>query len=64
MREGCRSALFEQSCKNGENVKELRNREKAIAEQAERAYEQLVAGWRQKSSKRHTGPATAAGSSG
>jgi transposase len=46
------------------NVKELRDREKAIAEQAERAYEQLVAGWRQKSSKRHTGPATAAGSSG
>jgi transposase len=45
------------------NVKELRDREKAIAEQAERAYEQLVAGWRQKSSKRHTGPATAAGSS-
>ena len=46
------------------NVKELRDREKAVAEQAERAYEQLVAGRRQKSSKRHTGPATAAGSSG
>ena len=28
------------------NVKELRDREKAVAEQAERAYEQLVAGWR------------------
>src|SRR5918994_3007069 len=36
------------------NVKELRDREKEIAEQAERAYEQLAAGWRQKSSKRHT----------
>jgi transposase len=46
------------------SVKEPRDREKAIAEQAERAYEQLVAGRRQKSSKRHTGPATAAGSSG
>ena len=46
------------------NVKELRDREKAIAEQAERAYEQLVARWRQKPSKRRTGPATAAGSSG
>jgi transposase len=28
------------------NVKELRDREKAVAEQAEHAYEQLVAGWR------------------
>lgn len=45
------------------NVKELRDREKAIAEQAEHAYEQLVAGWRQKPGKRRTGAATAAGPS-
>ena len=50
------------------NVKELRDREKAIAEQAERVYEQLVyeqlvAQWRQKPGKRRTGAATAAGPS-
>jgi hypothetical protein len=45
------------------NVKELRDREKAVAEQAERAYEQLVAQWRQKPGRRRTGAATAAGSS-
>lgn len=45
------------------NVKELRDREKAIAEQAEHAYEQLVAQWRQKPGKRRTGAATAAGPS-
>ena len=45
------------------NVKELRDREKAIAEQAEHAYEQLVAQWRQKPGKRRTGTATAAGPS-
>ena len=46
------------------NVKELRDREKAIAEQAERAYEHLVASWRQKPDKKRTSAATAAGSSG
>ena len=46
------------------NVKELRDREKAIAEQAERAYEHLVASWRQKPGKKRTSAATAAGSSG
>jgi transposase len=46
------------------NVKELRDREKEIAEQAERAYEQLVAQWHQKPGKRRAGAATAAGSSG
>ena len=45
------------------NVKELRDREKAVAEQAERAYEHLVASWRQKPGKRRTGAATAAGPS-
>jgi transposase len=45
------------------NVKELRDREKAVAEQAERAYEQLVAGWRDRRGKRRTGAASAAGSS-
>jgi transposase len=46
------------------NVKELRDQEKAVAEQAERAYEHLVASWRQKSGRRRTGAASAAGSSG
>ena len=46
------------------NVKALRDQEMAIAEQAERAYEQLVAQWRQKPGKSRTGAATAAGSSG
>jgi transposase len=46
------------------NVKELRDREKAIAEQAERAYEHRVASWRQKPGKKRTSAATAAGSSG
>jgi transposase len=46
------------------NVKELRDREKAIAEQAERAYEHLVASWRPKPGKRRTGAATAAEPSG
>jgi transposase len=46
------------------NVKELRDREKAIAEQAERAYEHLVASWRPKPGRKRTGAATAAGSSG
>jgi len=44
------------------NVKELRDREKAIAEQAERAYEHLVASWRPKPGRKRTGAATAAGS--
>ena len=44
------------------NVKELRDREKALAEQAERAYEQLVAGWRDRPGRR-TGAASAAGPS-
>ena len=43
------------------NVKELRDREKAVAEQAERAYEQLVAGWRDRPSRRRTGAACTAG---
>src|SRR3954447_4100352 len=42
------------------DVKELRDREKAIAEQAEGTYEHLVASWRQKPGKRRTGAATAA----
>jgi transposase len=46
------------------NVKALRDQEMAIAEQAERAYEHLVAQWRQKPGRRRTGAATAAGSSG
>ena len=45
------------------NVKELRDREKAIAEQAERAYEHFVASWRPKPGKKRTGAASAAGSS-
>jgi transposase len=44
------------------NVKELRDREKAVAEQAERAYEHLVASWRPKPGRKRTGAATAAGS--
>src|SRR3954447_15779236 len=44
------------------NVKELRDREKAIAEQAERAYEHLVASWRPKPGRKRTGAASAAGS--
>ena len=46
------------------NVKALRDQEMAIAERAERAYEHLVAQWRQKPGRRRTGAATAAGSSG
>ena len=46
------------------NVKALRDQEVAIAEQAERAYEHLVAQWRQKPGKRCTGAATAAEPSG
>jgi transposase len=45
------------------NVKELREREKAVAEQAERAYEQLVAGWHDRPGKRRTGAASTAGPS-
>ncbi|ESY30768.1 hypothetical protein X747_31985 [Mesorhizobium sp. LNJC384A00] len=37
------------------NVKELRNREKAAAEHAERAYELMVRQWRQRGPKRRTG---------
>jgi transposase len=44
------------------NVKELRDREKAIAERAERAYEHLVASWRPKPGRKRTGAASAAGS--
>jgi hypothetical protein len=36
------------------NVKEPRDREKAVAE---RAYEQFVAGWRDRSGRRRTGAA-------
>jgi len=46
------------------NVKELRDREKAIAEQAERAYEHLVASWRSKPGRKRTGAATAVEPSG
>jgi hypothetical protein len=42
------------------NVKELRDREKAVAEQAEHAYEQLVAGWCDRP-RRRTTAANAAG---
>jgi hypothetical protein len=42
------------------NVKELRDREKALAEQAERAYEQLIAGWRDRPGRRRMGAARAA----
>ena len=45
------------------NVKELRDREKAVAEQAEHAYEQLVAGWRDRPGRRRTGAVSAAGPS-
>ena len=45
------------------NVKELRNQEMAIAEQAERAYEHFVGRWRRKPGQRRTGAAAAAGSS-
>lgn len=45
------------------NVKELRDREKVVAEQAERAYEQLVAGWRDRPGRKRTGAANAAGPS-
>ncbi len=45
------------------NVKALRHQERAIAEQAERAYEHFVGQWRQKLGQRRTGAATAAGSS-
>ena len=43
------------------NVKELRDRAKAVAEQAERACEQLVAGWHDRPGKRRTGAASTAG---
>ena len=46
------------------NVKALRDQEVVIAEQAGRAYEHLVAPWRQKPGKRRTGAATAAEPSG
>jgi transposase len=46
------------------NVKALRDQEMAVAEQAERAYEHLVAQWRQKPGRRRTGAAIATGSSG
>jgi transposase len=45
------------------NVKALRNQEMAIAEQAERAYEQFVGQWRPKPARRRTGAAISAGSS-
>ena len=45
------------------NVKEPRDREKAVAEHAERAYEQAVARWRDRPGNRRTGAATAAGPS-
>jgi transposase len=45
------------------NVKALRNQEMAIAEQAERAYEQFVGQWRPKPVRRRTGSAISAGSS-
>jgi transposase len=45
------------------NVKELRDREKAVAEQAEHAYEQLVAGWRDRPGRRRMGAASTAGPS-
>jgi transposase len=45
------------------NVKALRNQEMAIAEQAERAYEQFVGQWRPKPGRRRTGAAISAGSS-
>jgi transposase len=45
------------------NVKALRDQEMALAEQAERAYEQLVKQWRGKPARRRTGAAPAAGTS-
>jgi transposase len=45
------------------NVKALRDQEMALAEQAERAYEQLVKQWREKPARRRTGAAPAAGTS-
>jgi transposase len=45
------------------NVKALRDQERAIAEQAERAYEHLVGRWRPKPGESGTGAAAAAGSS-
>jgi transposase len=45
------------------NVKALRAQERAIAEQAEHAYEHLVGQWRQRPAKRRTGAANAAGTS-
>jgi len=45
------------------NVKALRAQEMAIAEQAERAYEQFVKQWREQPARRRTGAAPAAGSS-
>ena len=45
------------------DVKALRNQEMAIAEQAERAYEQFVGQWRPKPGTRRTGAAISAGSS-
>jgi hypothetical protein len=45
------------------NVKALRNQEMAIAEQAERAYEQFVGQWRPKPARRRTGAVISAGSS-
>jgi hypothetical protein len=43
------------------NVKALRDQEMAIAEQAERAYEQFVGQGRPKARKRHNDAASAAG---
>lgn len=45
------------------DVKELRDREKAVAEQAEHAYEHLVAAWRPRAGGKRTGAAGAAGPS-
>jgi transposase len=45
------------------NVKALREQEMAIAEQAERAYEQFVGQWRPKPARKRTGAAISAGSS-
>jgi transposase len=43
------------------NVKALREQEMAIAEQAERAYEQFVGQWRPKPARKRTGAAISAG---
>jgi transposase len=45
------------------NVRALREQEMAIAEQAERAYEQFGKQWRERPARRRTGAASAAGSS-